>query len=333
MRPRRSSVRSSDRSSTGFTLAEVLVSLSIASVVIIAVGTSFVWVSRAWTDHQMRLQAQQSLRSAIETINRETRLSGACMPPPTLPPITNNFQPMTGTDGGVGADTITITSNPACAGPSNVTTSCTACPIITVSNVTNFTSGMWAYIYNSSTTTSPPGPYGEYFSIQSVSGGSPGTITVSPSTALTKNYPASLSSVWGADQRTLAISSTCTGCNGIPTLTLQLLGGVPQPLVKGIDSLNIQYVLNRLYSTAPSECNTQTGGTSSLCVVKLPGQAPSISGDWQIVRAIIFALDARSISQLRASSSADGYLHLQETVEVSPRNFIYQQTRLPWTPY
>ncbi|HYM90341.1 MAG TPA: hypothetical protein VEW91_01760, partial [bacterium] len=126
---------------------------------------------------------------------------------------------------------------------------------------------------------------------------------------------------------------TCSGCNGIPSLTLQPLGGSQQPLVKGVDSMSIQYVLNRLYSTAPGECNAQTGGTSSLCVVNLPTQAPSIAGDWQVVRAIIFALDARSITKVRASGSADGYFHLSDTVEISPRNLIYQQTRVPWTPY
>src|SRR5205807_9510844 len=113
----------------------------------------------------------------------------------------------------------------------------------------------------------------------------------------------------------------------------QLLGGTTQPLVRGIDSLSVQYVLNRLYSTAPTECNAQTGGTSSLCIVNLPTVAPSIAGDWQIVRAMIFTVGARSLVKVRASGSADGYFHLSETVEVSPRNLIYQQSRLPWTPY
>ncbi len=67
--------------------------------------------------------------------------------------------------------------------------------------------------------------------------------------------------------------------------------------------------------------------------MNLPTVAPSIAGDWQIVRAMIFTIGARSIVKVRASGSADGYFHLSETVEVSPRNLIYQQSRLPWTPY
>jgi hypothetical protein len=47
-----------------------------------------------------------------------------------------------------------------------------------------------------------------------------------------------------------------------------------------------------------------------------------------------FTLDAQSPAPVRASGSADGFLHLSETFEVSPRNFVFQQTqRVKWTPY
>jgi len=308
----------------------VLVGLTVASVVVFGVGTGFVWVTKSWTDTQMRLQSQQSLRSAIETINREVRLAGVCMNPATAQPLTPEYAPISGTHGTT--DTITIISNPACAGPANITVDCNACASITIASVGNFTAGTWAYAYDGDGLTNPPGPTGEYFLIQSISGN---TLTVDPIKPLIKNYPMSLSSVWGADQRVLAISSTCTGCNGVPSLTLQMLGGIlgGQPLARGVDSLAVQYVLNRLYATATTECDSQTLGTSSLCVVNSPTVAPSIAGDWQIVRAIIFTIGARSIVKVRASGSADGYFHLSEAVEVSPRNLIYQQSRLPWTPY
>lgn len=337
MRRPRFSVRSSDPRSGGFTLTEILVGLTIASVIIGGVGTGFVWESRAWTDHQARIQTQQSLRAAIETLNREVRLAGACMPAATLPPIANNYQPLSGAGSGT-TQSITVTSNPACAGPASLSAACNACNVINVQLTTNFTAGKWAYIYNSSTQTNPAGPYGQFFLIQSVAAGSPGTITASPLTPITNTYPGpsngvALSSVWGADQRTFAISSTCSGCNGVPTLTLQMLGGAAQPLVKGIDAMSFQYVLNRLYSTNPAECNGQTGGTSSLCVVNLPTQAPSVAGDWQLVRDVTATLDARSAVTVRATGSPDHYLHLAETIEISPRNYIYQQNRVPWTPY
>ena len=45
MRRRRSSARSSNRGTSGFTLVEMLVAFSIASVVVVAVGSGFVFVS------------------------------------------------------------------------------------------------------------------------------------------------------------------------------------------------------------------------------------------------------------------------------------------------
>ncbi|HEX9246476.1 MAG TPA: hypothetical protein VGA35_09960, partial [bacterium] len=72
----------------------MLVGLTIASVVVFGVGTGFVWVTKSWTDTQMRLQTQQSLRSAIETINREVRLAGVCMNPATQQPITPEYAPI-----------------------------------------------------------------------------------------------------------------------------------------------------------------------------------------------------------------------------------------------
>jgi len=336
-----SSARCSRVSPRGFTLSEVLVGLSIASLVIIGVGTGSVFVTRAWATHQARTQVQQSNRSTIEALSREMRIAGACMPMATLPPITPQFAPITGTHVGL-TDSITITSNPRCAGATNVNVDCNACASISVDNTTNFAAGMWAYIYNSSDLTSPPGPYGEFFLIQSVTAGSPGTITVSGTSPLTKNYPhydtgltpPKGASVWGAEQRTFAISTTCTGCNGVPTLTLQTLGGTQTPLVKGVGQMTIQYVLNRTYASNPSLCDGQTGGSLSLCVVNLPTTGVSIAGDWQLVRAVSFTIDARSLTPVPGTGSADGFLHRTASFQISPRNFMFQQpARLNWTPY
>ena len=337
LRPR-SSARCNNSRPRGFTLSEVLIGLSIASVLVVGVGSGFVFVTKAWVEHQVRGQAQQNLRAAVEALTREMRLAGACMPVSTQPPIAPNFQPITGVKNGT-TDSITITSNPDCAGPATVTADCNACPALNVDNTTNFAVGKWAFVYNSDTGTNPPGPYGEYFLVQSVTAGSPGSITVNTATPLTKLYPKlktgsnqNASAVYGADQRAFSISSTCGGCGGIPTLTLQLLGGTQQPIVKGIDQMSIQYVLNRTYAAAT--CNGQTGGTLSLCVVNLPTQAPSLAGDWQLVRAVTLTLDAQSTISVRASGSADGFFHLSQAFEISPRNFIFQQNqRVNWTPY
>jgi hypothetical protein len=203
--------------------------------------------------------------------------------------------------------------------------------VITVNNTLNFVSGMRAFIGKGP--TSAPG---EYFLVSAVTAT---TLTVDTSTPLTQSYPVGgdpAPFVVGADQRTFAVSSSCSGCNGIPTLTLQQLGdNQGQALVKGIDTMTIRYVLNRKYSDNPGQCNAQTGGTNSLCVVNLPELSPSVSGDWRLVRALIFTLGARSTLSVRASGSPDGFYHLSESVEISPRNFIFSPNgpRIQWTPY
>src|SRR5437879_3170660 len=109
-------------SSQGFTVIAVVIAaflLVAGRIAATTVGAGFVFVTRAWTDQLGREQSQQSLRAAVETLTRELRLAGVCMPPGTLPPITSTYQPLTGTHGTT--DTITVTSNPACAGPATVT--------------------------------------------------------------------------------------------------------------------------------------------------------------------------------------------------------------------
>lgn len=313
--------------------------LSMASIVVIGVGSGFVFITKAWAEHQARTQVQQSLRSATADVSRELRLAGACMNPAEKPPVTSQFAPIRGVHSGT-TDTITITSNPRCAGPTNVNQDCSGCTTINVDNTTNFVPGMYAFIYNSSDQSVPPGPYGEFFLIQSVAAGSPGTITATAALGQggqvyphfdSSQSPGKGSTVWGADQRTFAINTI----NNVPTLTLQVLGAVaPQALVKGIDQMTIQYVLNRTYVSNPSQCNGQTGGTLSLCVVNQPEAAPSIAGDWQLVRSLFFTLDAQSTTPVRGTGSADGLFHLTQTFGISPRNFVFQQVpRVNWTPY
>jgi hypothetical protein len=149
------------------------------------------------------------------------------------------------------------------------------------------------------------------------------TITVDPSTPIAGNYPATTSTVFGSDQRVFAISTTCAECGGIPTLTLTVANGQPSAVVKGIDSMDVHYILNRDYNAAT--CDFQTGGTTNLCIVNLPGTGSSPVSDWTIVRAITFALDARSLSPVRAAGTADGYVHLTDSFEITPRNFVFNQ--------
>lgn len=312
-----------------------MVGLTMASIVILGVGTGYVFITKAWVDHQARAQAQQSLRVAIGTISRELRITGACMGITWVDqngPLATNFKMLAGTSGP--PDSLTSMANPRCAGPT--TADCPAsCTTITVGNTLNFTSGMWALISNGN-----PASSGQYFKVQAVDA-SAKTLTVDSSgPAVTGPFSSAgdpKAFVAGADMRKFAVSSTCAECNGIPSLTLEQLGdgGTGHALVKGIDGMTVRYVLNRRYVDNPAACNAQTGGTNSLCVVNLPEASPSIAGDWKLVRALIFTLGARSTIRVRASGSGDGAYHLSEIVEISPRNFIFSPNgpRIQWTPY
>ncbi|TMJ07927.1 MAG: prepilin-type N-terminal cleavage/methylation domain-containing protein [Bacillati bacterium ANGP1] len=84
MTPRRSLPAFSNRRPAGFSLTEVLVALSITSIVVLAVGSAFVFVVRGWTDSDARLAAQQNLRTGVEEFYREVRPTSSLWTGPTV---------------------------------------------------------------------------------------------------------------------------------------------------------------------------------------------------------------------------------------------------------
>ncbi len=308
MCPRRSWARCSNRAPAGFTLIEILIGLALVSVVVLGISRGVISATRGWADHRGRLQTQQNLRSAVAALSREVRIAGACMLPHDATPPTT-FQPLGGIDSGT-TDTIIVRANPRCA-DAQVVATCTACTTISVASGSpvNFVAGTPAYILNGAHTS------GEVFRVKSVTAT---TIVVDPTTPLAGTYLApdaggEFPAVFGFEQRTFAIATI----GGIPTLTLTTTDLPQTALVKGIETLDIQYVLNRVYSAGT--CNAQTGGSPNLCVVNLPASAV----DWSLVRVVTFNIGARSTVTVRASGSADGFFHLSETFEITPRNFVF----------
>jgi hypothetical protein len=281
---------------------------ALGSVVAVGAGSAYVFVTRGWFDQRERLQTQQQLRSAVAALSREVRIAGACMLPREMP-APQTFRALEGVDNGT-ADSITVRANPRCLSTTLSATSDNG-TTIAVASTSGFQAGMRAYILKNDSSA------GEVFTIRSVTAN-----TIVATQALVNGpYPAPIgnpSSVFGIDVRTFAISSTCSGCDGVPALTLQTLD-IPTatPLVKGIDRLEIRYILNRDYD--PGGCVASTGGGRPLCVVDLPASA----GDWRLVRAVTFDLGARSVRPVRASGSADGFFHLGEAFEIAPRNFVF----------
>ncbi len=319
--------------SAGFSLIEVITALILTSIVMLSVGSGFVFVTRGWSDQQGRLAAQQNLRAAVQTLSREVRLAGACMLPSSVTPPTN-FRPLDGAHSGT-LDTLIARSNTSC-GIGTLTSAggaCNACTTVTLDNVTNFAAGTWAYIYQP--------PYqgqtasGEYFLVKQVNDGkgkAANTLIVDTSVSLkiTQNYtaggaiPASsppatypFASVYGIQERTYTIGTF----GGAPTLMLQTINNSATPALKGLESLSITYTLNRAFDL--STCTQPTGGSPNLCIVNLPAS----SADWVLVRGVTMTVGVRSTQTVRGAGS-DGYLHLTEVLEIAPRNFVFQTSRL-----
>ena len=307
--------------------------LVLTSIVILSVGSGFVFVTRGWSDQQGRLAAQQNLRAAVQTLSREVRLADACMLPSSVA-APANFQPADGVHSGT-KDTLIVRSNTSCAigTLTSVGGACNACSTVYLDNVANFANGTWAYMYQ------PPyqsqTPFGEYFLIKTVNGptGSPAnTLVVDTSVSLkiTQNYTAGgaipsssppatypFASVYGIQERTFTIGTF----GGTPTLMLQTINNSSTPFLKGVESLNITYTLNRAYDS--TTCDGQTGGSPNLCIVN----KPTSSADWVLVRGVTMTVGVRSAQKVRGASS-DGYLHLTEVFEIAPRNFVFQTSRL-----
>ena len=309
MSARPSSATSSRTRARGFTLPEVLVCAAIAGIVTLAASSGYVFMTKSWVQQQARLQTQQQLRSAVAAVTRELRVAGACML--DNPPA--DVQPLSGIDNGT-TDSITIRANPHCAKGAIANTDCTDCTSFTVNPATNFAGlgGTRGYLYAS------PSQH-QYFKILSVVGS---TINVDPTTPITGTYPQGTTAVYAVEARTFAISSTCSTCAGVPSLTLTVLGGTEEALVKGIDLFDIQYVLNDDYDSA--NCAGATGGSRPLCMVDLPQSATR----WKKVRSITFDVGARSLRAVGGAGSSDGFLHHAEILQISPRNFQFPAGRL-----
>jgi len=313
---RRSSASCSSAHSLGFTLPEVLVCAAIAGIVSLAASSGYVFMTKSWVQQQARLQTQQQLRSAVAAVTRELRVAGACMQLETGIAPPTDFRPLDGTDNGT-TDSIKIRANPHCAKATSTTLCQDTCISFTVDNPTNFAGlgGTWGYLYYHN----PPNPaVHAYFKILNVVGG---TISVDPSQPFSGTFPPG-TSVYGVEERTFAISSTCPTCGGVPSLTFLARGGTAKALIKGIDLFDIQYVLNADYDS--STCAGATGVARPLCVVDLPQSADA----WKKVRTVNIDVGARSLRAVGGAGSSDGFLHHGEIFEISPRNFQFPTGRL-----
>ena len=250
-------------------------------------------------DSEVRAETHQGLGAAFDSITRDVRLAGACLP--TAP----FFVPISGVNSGT-TDSITVRTGVVSATSVCVQATLTAAVAagshtLSVDNVAGFKVDGWAYIVG----TVP----GEFLHVTDVSGTS-GAGTVSTDTNLTQNYPAT-GGVYAFEERTYAIDTTNFG---LPTLTLDIdrraatAGTAATPVAAGIQALNIQY---RLTSNCPP-------GGAACDVVNLPAD----DSTWVQVTQVAVSITARSLRTL----SIGGLYTESASVSIQPRNIVTFRT-------
>jgi Tfp pilus assembly protein PilW len=271
------------RGERGFSVIEIFVGLVLGALVAASVTTLFAHTRRVVRQQTLRIETQQALRASLETLARDLRLSGACLP------VNGEFMALRGTDSSDRDSILTRTGlvrpNRSCirtALRQDMVASDTDIGVVTAGG---FTAGMRAYIRH-------PNGAGESFDIVSVDSSNNRLVK---STALSRDYPED-SGVYAIDEREYAID---TSDPERPALSVKVGGGDPIPFAFGIESMNIQYQLER-------NCPNCT-------VVNQP-----TAEEWALVRQLSITVTARS-----SAVDLDGrYLRITRQIAAKPRNLL-----------
>src|SRR5262245_32184137 len=255
--------RSSRRSTeAGFSLFELLMSAALGSIAAIAVAQFFAVQAHRQQGTGLRIELQQALRSSIDTITRDLRLAGACLP------SDGDFVALDGTDG-PGADSITVR-----AGIVRADLSCivTASSTLTDAGATSFTVGSNAgFAPNMRVYVRHPGGMGQFAFVASTPAN-----RIVIDTAAAYDYPVG-TGIYAVDERSYTIDTS----QSVPRLMLTVDQGTPQAFAAGMSDLQLQYVLER--NCPPCD------------VVDLPPD----DATWRLVNQVLVTPTARTVGAVR----------------------------------
>jgi Tfp pilus assembly protein PilW len=259
------------------------------SIAVAATSGMFLASKQQMLMQQRQVETTQAARAAVDSIVRDLRLSGACLP------STGDFISLSGVNNGT---TDQITTRTGLTQP-NLSCVQTAVPIgstasagnstVPVQSSAGFVAGMRAYIRGTAGT-------GEYFDITGVPSGT----QLTKAQTLSQDYPAT-SGIYAIDERTYYLDTWASPLNGSqPELMLRIGDQTPQSFAVDIEALNIQYQLDR--NCPPCD------------VVDLPSSA----SDWSLVEAVLLTITARS----EQADSSGNYYRRTAAVTVKPRNLL-----------
>jgi prepilin-type N-terminal cleavage/methylation domain-containing protein len=278
-----SSRRSSRRSSrSGFSLIELLVTMSITGVVLTSVVQFFALQSHKMREHTYRVETQQALRGVLDAITRDVRLAGACLPEK------GEMFALEGTDAADG-DTVTVRTglvrnDMTCAIGRTTTAYAAGTTTFTVDDTDGFVVGQKALVYNTN-------DQGELIVVSGVGGT---TISLANGTTQATFAGASL---YAVDERIYAIDTSVDP----PILTLTVNDSDPQPFAAGITQLQVQYILDRNCPT----CDIESSNTLS-------------AGDWRLVNEVMVSATAETVGGIVAADDTT----LTQVARAKPRNLL-----------
>jgi hypothetical protein len=247
-------------------------------------GASLLLAGKSHVREQSKeLEATQGARAALDTMLRELRLGGACLP------ITGEFISLSGVDAG-GSDEITVRSGTTSTDLSCIRAATTQAVVagdtlLKIDDIVGFEADMQIYLRH-------PDGTGEYHTITSVD---TGNSELQIAATIGASYP-NTSGVYSITERRFFLGATIVDGYSSPELLLQVDGGTAHSFAIGIESMNFIYTLNN-------------GSTISL---------PANDAEWAAVDQVTVSLTSRSLLP-----DPDGtYYRRTMTVTVKPRNLI-----------
>ena len=291
----------------GFTVIELLVASTITLTALATAGTFFALARKTISDQVLRIETVQGLRAAMDSMSRDLRLGGACLP------TTGDFISLDATHGppdSIFTRTGLVRPNETCIRTTLLADAAASASTLSVQTASGFAVGMRAYIIHAN------GTFGEVFTITAVNTGStPNTISKSGSFACngtcgTPAYPTN-SGLYALDERRYAID---TSNSALPVLTLTANGASAMPFVAGIENMQVQYQLERnCDNTAIAVPGAPEVPATGCDVVSLPA-----STEYALVNTIYVTLTARS----RTPTSNGQYFRASRTIAAKPRNLL-----------
>jgi hypothetical protein len=244
---------------------------------------------RFMLNQALQIEATANARAAIDVIERDVRLGGACLP------ITGDFMSLDGTNNNnedhIWTRTGMVRPDMSCVRTATSTSTPASGSTISVDNASGFASGMRAYIRNASGA-------GEYFNVTSVN---TSTNTIGRDRSFSTSY-ATGSGVYAIDDRHFYIDHWAAPWGDTPRLMLQVGGMTAQPFAVGIEKLDFRYQLKR--NCPPCD------------IVNLPAS----EDEWRLVQEVLLSVTARSDKKQQDGT----YYRRSFDVGIKPRNLIPQ---------